>query len=184
LLRQRIEGWYLGQETGRAAARIIFGEVNTSAKLTISFPRSAGLIPAFYNHKPSAKGFGYRCDDNWPLYPFGFGLSYTTFAYGEPKLSAPNFQPDGHTTVSVEVTNTGRRYGYEIVQLYIRDRVSSVTRPVNELKSFRRVGLAPGASQLVTFDITAEDLAFYNARMERVAEPGDFDVMVGTSSGR
>jgi beta-glucosidase len=177
-----VEGWYMGQETGTAAADILFGDVNPSGKLTISFPRSTGHIPAYYNHKPGARIFEFIDDTVQPLYPFGFGLSYTTFSYSEPRLAAASIDAAGKTTVSVTVTNTGKVAGDEIVQMYIRDRVSSVTRPVKELKGFQRISLKPGESRDVVFTISPESLAFHDIKMNYVVEPGEFDVMVGPSS--
>lgn len=176
-----LEGFYLGEETGTAAADVLFGDYNPSGKLAVSFPRSAGQLPIYYNRKPTAKR-GYVFSTTEPLFPFGYGLSYTTFAYGDPALSATTIRKGENAAVSVVVTNTGKVRGDEIVQLYLRDKISSVTRPVKELKGFQRVSLAPGESCNVTFAVTHEALAFYNLRMERVVEPGDFDLMVGPSS--
>ncbi len=175
------ECWYLGQETGRAVADVLFGDVNPGGKLPISFPRSAGHLPIFYNHKPSARR-GYLFDDVSPLYAFGYGLSYTTFAIEHVRLEDETIPRDGATRVLADVTNTGDRAGEEVVQLYLRDLVSSVTRPIKELKGFRRIHLAPGERQTVALDITPESLAFYNIDKEYVVEPGDFEVMVGASS--
>jgi beta-glucosidase len=176
-----LEGFYLGQETGVAAADVLFGDYNPAGKLAVSFPRSVGQLPIYYNHKPSARR-GYLYTSKEPLFPFGFGLSYTTFAYSNLKVAPEKIGPAGRASVSVTVTNTGRVAGDEIVQLYLRDRVSSVTRPVKELKGFERISLAPGQSRTVTFDITPDKLSFLNQNMERVVEPGMFDVMVGASS--
>jgi beta-glucosidase len=175
------ECFYLGQETGRAVADVLFGDVNPGGKLPISIPRSVGQIPIFYNHKPSARR-GYLWDEATPLFPFGFGLSYTSFAIGAPKLTKKRIKPNGSTQVVVEVTNTGKRAGAEVVQLYIRDLVSSVTRPVKELKGFQKVWLEPGESTTVTLEITPASLAFYDINMKYSVEPGDFEIMVGTSS--
>ncbi len=175
------ECWYLGQETGHAVAEVLFGEFNPGGKLPITIPRSVGHLPAFYNHKPSARR-GYLFDDASPLYAFGYGLSYTTFAVDNVRLEAASIRRDGATRVLAEVTNTGRRAGTEVVQLYVRDRVSSVTRPVKELKGFERVALAPGETRTVALAITPASLAFYDVNMDYVVEPGDFDVLVGTSS--
>jgi beta-glucosidase len=176
-----LECWYLGQETGHAVAGVLFGDTNPGGKLPISIPRSAGHLPAFYNHKPSARR-GYLFDDASPLFPFGFGLSYTAFRIGDVRIEDPVIEPDGSTRVLAIVTNTGDRSGSEVIQLYIRDRVSSATRPVKELKGFRKVWLEPGASTTVTLEITPASLAFTNIDLKRVVEPGEFDVMVGTSS--
>ena len=174
-------GWILGQETGTAVADLLFGDANPSGKMPVSVPRTVGQIPAFYNHKPTARR-GYAFADHSPLYAFGEGLSYTSFEISEPTLSAPSIGPDGTSNVSVTVTNTGDVAGDEIVQMYLRDKVSSVTRPVKELKGFKRVSLEPGASETVTLPITTEALQFYNRDMVRVVEPGEFDIMVGNSS--
>jgi beta-glucosidase len=175
------ECWYLGQETGRAVADVLFGDHNPGGKLPISVPRSAGHLPVFYNYKPSARR-GYLFDDVTALYPFGFGLSYTTFSVGNVKLSKQRIRRDGSTRVSADVTNTGSRTGTEVVQMYIRDLVSSVTRPVKELKGFSKVSLEPGETRTVEFDITPDSLAFWDVNMKYVVEPGDFEVMTGTSS--
>jgi beta-glucosidase len=175
------ECFYLGQETGRAVADVLFGDYNPGGKLPISFPRSAGHLPVFYNYKPSARR-GYLFDDVTPLYAFGYGLSYTSFTIGEPQLTKKRIKRDGATRVSVEVTNTGKRAGTETVQLYIRDVVSSATRPIKELKGFRKVHLEPGETKTVTFDITPALLAFYDVNMNYVVEPGEFELMVGNSS--
>ena len=176
-----LECWYLGQETGRAVAEVLFGDFNPGGKLPITVPRSAGHVPAFYNHKPSARR-GYLFDDVSPLYPFGFGLSYTTFRIADVRLEQPSIRRTESTRVTVTVTNTGQRRGTEVVQMYIRDRVSSVTRPVKELKGFVKVWLEAGASTTVAIDITPESLAFYDMDMNNVVEPGEFEIMVGTSS--
>ena len=176
-----LECWYLGQETGRAVAEVLFGDFNPGGKLPITVPRSAGHVPAFYNHKPSARR-GYLFDDVSPLYPFGFGLSYTTFRVADVRLEHPSIKRSESTRVTATVTNTGQRRGTEVVQMYIRDRVSSVTRPVKELKGFVKVWLEAGASTTVSIDITPESLAFYDIDMNNVVEPGEFEIMVGTSS--
>ena len=175
------ECWYLGQETGHAVADVLFGDVNPGGKLPITVPRSVGHLPVFYNYKPSARR-GYLFDDVSPLYAFGYGLSYTAFALGEPRLSKKKIRKDASAKVTVDVTNTGVRAGTETVQLYIRDVVSSVTRPVKELKGFRKVRLAPGETTTVTFDITPDLLRFWDVDMKYLVEPGDFTIMVGTSS--
>jgi beta-glucosidase len=175
------ECWYLGQDMGTAVAEAIFGDINPGGKLPITIPRSVGHVPAYYNYKPSARR-GYLFDDVSPLYPFGFGLSYTRFQFGQPRLAAKSISRTESTTLSVDVTNVGNRAGDEVVQLYIRDRVSSVTRPVKELKGFQRVTLEPGQSTSATFPITPDRLAFWNIDMERVVEPGEFELMVGPDS--
>jgi beta-glucosidase len=176
--------WYLGQESGYAMADALFGEINPGGKLPISFPRTAGHIPAFYNYKPSARR-GYNLGFTvGPLFAFGHGLSYTSFQYSGLKLSSAQMKMNGTVTVSVEVKNTGNRSGAEVVQLYIRDEYSSVARPVKELKGFKKIWLEPGQSQTVRFVINKEMLSFYDTNMKWVAEPGDFTVMVGTASDK
>ena len=175
------ECWYLGQETGRAVADVLFGDYNPGGKLPITIPRSAGHLPAFYNYKPSARR-GYLFDDVSPLYPFGHGLSYTTFKLKNLRLEKTKIKKHGSTRVFIDVTNTGKRSGTEVVQMYIRDTVSSVTRPVKELKGFQKVSLKPRETKTVALDITPESLAFYDIDMNYVVEPGDFEIMVGNSS--
>jgi beta-glucosidase len=177
-----IEGWYMGQETGTAAADIIFGDVNPSGKLSITVPKSAGQLPMYYNCKPSAQLNEYLSMDNKPLWHFGFGLSYTSFRLSNLKLEKSTIKKDGSTRVRIDVRNTGKKAGDEIVQMYIRDKVSSVTRPVKELKGFRRISLKPGESRTVSLGIKKEQLAFHNIYMKYVVEPGDFEIMVGNSS--
>jgi beta-glucosidase len=176
-----LEGWYLGQEGGTAMADILFGDANPGGKLPVTIPRSVGQLPLTYNEKPSAHR-GYLFDSKDPLFPFGFGLSYTTFEIGAPKLSATRIPTNGSVTVSVDVRNTGKVSGDEVVQLYLRDVVSSVTRPMKELKGFRRVTLAPGASTTVTLTLDSSALALWDKDMKHVVEPGEFHIMVGPSS--
>lgn len=176
-----IEGWYLGQEGGTAMADILFGDANPGGKLPVTIPRSVGQLPLTYNEKPSAHR-GYLFDSREPLFPFGFGLSYTTFEIGAPQLSATHIARDGSVTVSVNVRNTGKVAGDEVVQLYVRDVVSSVTRPMKELRGFKRVTLAPGASTTVTFTLDPNAFAFWDQNMKRVVEPGEFHIMVGPNS--
>lgn len=175
------ECWYLGQECGRAIADVLFGDLNPGGKLPISIPRSVGQLPVFYNHKPSARR-GYLWDDASPLFPFGFGLSYTSFRLENVRLTKMRMRRDGSTCVRVDVTNTGQRSGSEVVQMYIRDRVSSVTRPVKELKGFQKVWLQPGETKRVTLEVTPESLAFFDVNMKYVVEPGEFEIKVGNSS--
>lgn len=175
------ECWYLGQECGTAVAEVLFGDVNPGGKLPITFARSVGHLPVYYNHKPSARR-GYLFDEVSPLYPFGYGLSYTRFAFSQLRLEKGTIRPHESTRVWVDVTNTGSVAGDEVVQLYIRDCISSVTRPVKELKGFARITLEPGQTQTVTLDILPEHLAFHNIDMEYVVEPGSFEIMVGHSS--
>jgi beta-glucosidase len=176
-----LEGFYLGQETGVGVADVLFGDYNPAGKLPVTFPRSVGQLPAFYNRKPTARR-GYLFTSKEPLFPFGFGLSYTTFNYSDLKVSPAKMGRAGETKVSVIVTNTGKRAGDEIVQLYIQDVVSSITRPIMELKDFKRISLAAGESKTVEFVITPDKLSFLDLNMNRIVEPGWFDIMVGPSS--
>jgi len=176
-----IEAWYPGQEGGTALAEALFGDTNPGGKLPLTFARNVGQLPLYYNHKPSARR-GYLFDDKSPLFPFGFGLSYTDFDIGAPQLSAVEIKADGSVKVSVVVQNTGERAGDEVVQLYIRDKVSSVTRPVKELRGFRRVSLQPGERQKIEFTLDSQALSLWNSAMQRVVEPGEFEIMVGPNS--
>jgi beta-glucosidase len=176
-----IEGWYLGQEGGTAMADVLFGDANPGGKLPVTIARSVGQLPMFYNQKPSAHR-GYIFDSKEPLFPFGFGLSYTSFEVGAPQLSAAKIGVDGSVKVTVEVRNTGKVAGDEVVQLYVRDVVSSVTRPVKELKGFQRVTLAAGAATNVEFTLDREAFAMWDANMKRVVEPGEFTVYAGSNS--
>jgi len=175
------ECFYLGQETGNAVADVLFGDYNPGGKLPISFPRSAGHLPVFYNYKPSARR-GYLFDDVSPLYAFGYGLSYTKFKVENARLTKKRIARNGATQALVDVTNIGDREGSEVVQLYIRDVVSSVTRPIKELKGFKKVTLQPGETKTIAIDITPASLRFWDVNMKYVVEPGDFDIMIGTSS--
>lgn len=185
--------WFAGSEAGDAIADALFGDVNPSGKLTATFPRNVGQIPIYYNHKntgrplPEGEWFqkfrsNYLDVPNTPLYPFGYGLSYTTFKYGDIKLNNTNLQGNQTLQASIELTNTGEYDGAEVVQLYIRDVVASVTRPMKELKGFQKIHLKAGESRTVTFDITPDDLKFYNYDIEHVWEPGEFEIMIGGNS--
>jgi beta-glucosidase len=176
-----LEGWYLGQETGTAVADVLFGEVNPGGKLPVTVARSVGQLPVFYNYKPSARR-GYVLDSIAPLFPFGFGLSYTTFAYSNLRLTANHMPPTGTTSVMVDVRNTGARAGDEVVQMYIHDEVSTATRPLKELRGFQRVTLAPGETRTIVFEIRGDLLAYHDTNMKRVVEAGEFQIMVGGSS--
>jgi beta-xylosidase len=178
-----VESWYPGQEGGTAVARILFGDVNPGGKLTITFPRSVGQLPDFYDHKPS-RNRSYIFASREPLFPFGHGLSYTTFKLDNARVEPAEIAPNANATVSVDVTNTGDREGDEVPQLYIHQRVSSVTRPVLELRGFQRVHLRPGEKTTVIFTLTPESLALWNEDMRFVVEPGMFDILLGTSSAR
>jgi beta-glucosidase len=176
-----LDGWYLGQEEGMALADVIFGDYNPAGRLPITVPRSVGQLPDYYYQKPSARR-PYLFSDPSPLFPFGYGLSYTKFRYTNLRLEPSTIAPDGHTNVSVDVTNIGSREGDEVVQFYIRDEVSSITRPIKELKGFHRVSIKPGETRIVTFNVGPEELRFYNREMRRVVEPGTFKIMVGPNS--
>jgi beta-glucosidase len=176
-----IEGWYLGQEGGTALADILFGDANPGGKLPLTVARDVGQLPMFYNQKPSAHR-GYHFGSKDPLFPFGFGLSYTKFELGEPKLSSARIAADGTVKVSVEVRNTGSMQGDEVVQLYVRDVASSITRPVKELKAFQRVSLQPGAATTVEFSLAKQAFAYWNESMNYAVEPGEFTIMTGPNS--
>lgn len=185
--------WFAGSEAGDAISDVLFGKVNPSGKLSATFPQNVGQIPLYYNHKntgrPLAEGkwfqkfrSNYLDVSNDPLFPFGYGLSYTTFGYKNLKLSSPSLTKDDKLAVSVDVTNTGNYDGAEVVQLYLRDMVGSVTRPVKEMKGFQKVFLKKGETKTIEFTLTEPDLRFYNSELQWVSEPGDFKVFVGTSS--
>jgi beta-glucosidase len=184
-----VQAWFLGSETGHALADVLFGDVSPSGKLPVTVPRALGQVPIYYNHKhtgrpPAAEKYTSKYLDLpvSPLYPFGHGLSYTTFGYSDLRLSAPRIGPGGSLTVSALVTNTGAREGTEVAQLYVRDEVASVTRPVRALAGFRRIALRPGEAQRVEFVLGAGPLGFYNQAMRFTVEPGRFRVFVGPSS--
>ena len=176
-----VEGWSLGQETGNAVADVLFGRTNPGGKLPVTIARNVGQLPMFYNHKPSARR-GYLFDTTNPLYPFGYGLSYTTFEISAPRLAQPSVAMGQNARVSVDVTNTGDRAGDEVVQLYVRDDNASVTRPVKELKRFQRVTLQPGERRTLTFELSPRDLSFWGVDMKRIVEPGTFTIMAGPNS--
>lgn len=173
--------WYLGQETGQAVGGALFGDVNPGGHLPVTVPRSVGQLPMFYNHKPSARR-GYLFESSEPLFPFGHGLSYTSFEYDNVQLESEQIGPQGTTTLTIDVTNTGDRSGADVVQFYLRDHVSEVARPVQELRGFERVVLDPGETTTVSFEIGPDDLSFYGKDMEPIVQPGLFDLMVGHSS--
>ncbi|MBX7258190.1 MAG: glycoside hydrolase family 3 C-terminal domain-containing protein [Candidatus Hydrogenedentes bacterium] len=181
-----LETWLPGEQGGPAIAATLFGDNNPSGKLTMSFPRSVGQIPVYYNHKPSgarSQMYGeYVNQPTEPLFPFGHGLSYTKFEYGKPTLSASEIAPTGELNIEIAIKNTGDCTGSETVQLYINDIVASVTRPVKELKGFARVDLGPAKEKKVTFTLYAAQLAFYDRAMRYVVEPGEFEIMIGSSS--
>jgi beta-glucosidase len=185
-----VESWFLGVEAGNAVADVLFGDVNPSGRLPVTFPRSLGQVPIYYNQRNTGRPVDvnnkysskYLDVPNTPRYPFGYGLSYTTFAYRDLRVTNPRIRRTDTLTVSVTLANTGSREGTEVVQLYVRDEVGSVARPVRELKAFQRVTLKPGESRAVTLRVAAQDLAFYGLDMKRVVEPGSFRVYVGPSS--
>ena len=176
-----IEGWYVGEQGGYAVADVLFGTVNPGGKLPVTIPRSVGQLPSFYDVKPSARR-GYLFDTVEPLFPFGYGLSYTRFEVGAPTLSSEHMGTDGSVTVSVPVKNSGSRAGDETVQVYIHQQVASVTQPIKALRAFRRVTLAPGESKTVSFVLGPEAFRIWNVHMRRVVESGDFDIMAGPNS--
>lgn len=184
-----VETWFLGIQHGNAVADVLFGDANPSGKLPVTFPRALGQVPIYYNHKNTGRPITadkftskYLDIPNSPLYPFGYGLSYSTFAYGNLRLSASQIKRQDSLRVSVAVKNTGAMKGDEIVQLYVQDEFGNVTRPVKELKDFRRISLHAGETRTVEFVLNPEQLAFYNLAMKRVIEPGTFKVFVGTNS--
>ena len=184
--------WWLGTRAGNAMADVLFGDYNPSGKLPISFPRTEGQIPVYYDHYSTGRPAKNDSDRyyvsayidllNGPRFPFGYGLSYTSFSYSDITLSAPTFRPDDKLTASVTLTNTGKYEGRETVQLYIRDLVGSVVRPVKELKGFQQVSLKPGESRRISFTISAEDLRFYNDKLQYIYEPGEFRLFIGGNS--
>jgi beta-glucosidase len=183
--------WFLGTETGSAIADVLFGDYSPSGRLPVSFPQDSGQEPYFYNHRTTGRPQDnegpafkarYREVSNEALYPFGHGLTYSRFEYGAPQLSTEKLAWSATLTIAARITNVGEREAEEVAQLYIRDRVASMTRPVRELKGFRKVRLAPGASTEVQFTLARRELSFYNAQMKFVAEPGDFDVWISPSA--
>ncbi|HTS44291.1 MAG TPA: glycoside hydrolase family 3 C-terminal domain-containing protein, partial [Puia sp.] len=188
-----LDVWFGGTEAGNAIADVLFGNYNPSGKLSVSFPRSVGQIPVYYNHKNTGRPYhggsefpkfksNYLDESNDPLYPFGYGLSYTRFSYSDISLDKKQIKPGDKLHISITVTNTGNYDGEETAQLYIHDLVGSVTQPVKELKKFQKVFLKKGESKTLVFSLTADDLRFFNSDLKYVYEPGDFKVFVGTSS--
>jgi len=185
-----IETWFLGIQTGNAIADILFGDFNPGGKLPVTFPRSVGQIPIYYNHKNTGRPPDIR--NNFtskyldlpftPLYPFGYGLSYTTFEYSNLKIEKNKISSTENLIVSVDVKNTGEREGKEVVQLYVRDLIGSVTRPIKELKGFEKIYIKPSETKTVKFKISPDKLAFYDINMNFIVEPGKFKVFVGGSS--
>src|SRR5699024_1933379 len=184
-----VETWYLGTEAGNAAADVLFGDVNPSGKLPVTFPRTAGMEPLYYNHKSTGRPQSdqkytskYIDVENSPLYPFGYGLSYTSFSYSDLDISSDAIRRGESVEVSVTVKNEGDVMGKEIVQLYIHDLFASITRPVKELRRFEKIALSPGEEQQISFTLNRDDFSFYNSEMEKVVEAGKFNIMVGSSS--
>jgi len=178
-----LEGWYLGQEGGTAAANVLFGDVNPGGKLPVTFPRSVGQLPAYYDHKPS-RNRSYAFVDSTPLFPFGFGLSYTKFRFENLRVEPAKISASQTATVRVDIANTGTRSGDEVAQLYVHQRLSTVGQPVMALKGFRRVTLKPGEKTTVEFKLSPDALAIIDENMRRVVQPGSFDIMVGQSSAQ
>ncbi len=185
-----LEAWFAGTMAGHAITDILYGDYNPSGKLVMTFPRNVGQVPIHYNMKNTGRPFEannkytskYLDVPNTPLYPFGYGLSYTQYKYADLKLSKSKFAMNDSLRISITVTNSGQRDGEEVVQLYIQDLVGSLTRPVKELKGFNKVMLKAGESKTLSFTIDADDLAFYNRDMVNQAEPGMFKVFAGGSS--
>jgi len=189
-----LETWFAGTEGGNAIADVLFGDYNPSGKLPMSFPRSVGQIPVYYSHlntgrpynadKPNKYTSRYFDEANGPLYPFGYGLSYTTFTVSEVKMSAPTMKSDGKVTASVDVTNSGKREGDTVIQMYVQDVTASMSRPVKQLRGFEKVHLKPGETKTVSFPIDVDALKFWNQQMKYDAEPGKFNVFIGVDSAR
>ena len=187
-----LDVWAPGTEAGNAIADVLFGEYNPSGKITLTFPRSVGQIPIYYNHKNTGRPYNigdnakFKSDyidiTNDPLYPFGYGLSYTTFKYSDIKLNKTNLKGNETLLATVSVTNTGKFEGEEVVQLYVSDPVASISRSVKELKNFKKISLKPGETKEVSFTITTDDLKFYNNELQFVWEPGEFIIQIGTNS--
>jgi beta-glucosidase len=184
--------WWLGSEAGNAIADVLFGDYNPSAKLPITFPRAEGQIPVYYSHFNTGRPARNDSDLNYvsaytdlsnsPRFPFGYGLSYTSFQYSNLQMSKQKMKPNEQIEVSFHLSNTGKYAGEEVVQLYLRDKVGSIVRPVKELKDFKKIRLEVGETKTIKFVINKEKLSFYNQKLQWVAEPGDFDLMIGTSS--
>ena len=176
-----VEGWYLGQETGNAVAGVLFGDVNPSGHLPVTIARNVGQLPVYYYKTPAARR-GYVFHDNSPLFPFGHGLSYTTFTFATPTIDRDTIATNGTAKVSVKVTNSGSRAGDEVVQMYIHHGVSSVVQPVIALRGFKRLHLEPGASTTVSFEVGPDQLSIVDARMRKIVEPGPVEIRIGASS--
>ena len=187
-----LDVWHPGTEAGNAIADVLFGSYNPAGKITATFPRSVGQVPIYYSQKPTGRPFDgkgsakFRSDyidiSNDPLYPFGYGLSYTTFSYSDVKLSKNKLKGNETLTATVTVTNSGKIAGEEVVQLYISDPVASISRSVEELKGFKKIMLQPGEQKEISFNITTADLKFYNTKLAYDWEPGEFVIRIGTNS--
>jgi beta-glucosidase len=184
-----VQAWFLGVQSGNAIADVLFGDASPSARLPLSWPRTVGQIPIYYNHKstgrptsPDRWHTGYLDESSAPLYPFGYGLTYTRFKYQNLQVETPTVSPAGTIRVSAEVRNEGPREGTEVVQLYVHDRVAPTSRPVRELKAFTRVTLAPGQSQTVEFSVLANDVGSYDPAMKWIVPPGTYDVWVAPNA--
>ena len=177
-----VEAWYPGEEGGNAVADVLFGDYNPGGKLPLSFPQFVGQVPLYYNHKPTGRGDDYSDMNGKPQFPFGFGLSYTTFSYSNLIVTPSNITPAGSVSVAVDVQNTGTVSGDEVVQLYTHDPFASVTRPVKELKGFKRVTLNPGEKKTLSFTLGKEELSFFDKSLRPIVEPGMIEVMIGSSS--
>ena len=177
-----IDVWYPGEEGGNAVADVLFGDYNPAGRLPITFPVFEGQLPLVYNHKPTGRGDDYNNLTGQPLFPFGYGLSYTTFEYVDMQIEKNSISASDSTEVRCKITNTGKRAGDEVVQLYIRDELASVARPVTELKGFQRIHLYSGETKEVSFRINPEMLSMLDINLKKVVEPGDFRIMIGASS--
>ncbi|HEX9971760.1 MAG TPA: glycoside hydrolase family 3 C-terminal domain-containing protein, partial [bacterium] len=177
-----VEAWYPGEEGGNAIADILFGDYNPGGKLPITFPQSVAQCPLYYNTKPTGRGYDYVDLTGKPMFPFGFGLSYTQFEYSNLKIAQEKIKSNERAMISFDIKNTGKMKGDEVVQLYLHDVVGSVSRPLKELKGFQRITLKPGEKKTVQFELMPDDFSMYDAAMNWIVEPGMFDVMIGSSS--
>jgi len=173
--------WYPGEDGGSAVADVLFGDYNPAGRLPISFPVFEGQLPLVYNHKPTGRGDDYNNLTGQPLFPFGYGMSYTVFEYSDLNFGKNSISANDSTTITCKITNTGKYAGDEVAQLYIHDELASVARPVTELKGFQRINLLPGESKTVSFAITPETLSMLDINLKKVVEPGDFRIMIGAS---
>ena len=177
-----VEAWYPGDMGGYAVADVLFGFYNPAGRLPVTFPVHEGQLPLYYNHKPTGRGDDYMNLTGQPLFPFGYGLSYTTFEYYDLHIENDTIKAGGRTTIRCKIKNTGKRQGDEIVQLYIRDELASLARPVKQLKGFKRISLLPGEEKELEFKLGFDELSMLDSDLKRVVEPGSFRIMVGASS--